>query len=104
MDVRKKLEDLIYNYFMEEYENHKIAEQKSKSISEEIIYLIASLNNQVQLGEFEKLTKTVHTLKHLLLYADLDNISDMCQELEDTARKGKFDKDLKDKIISEIVK
>jgi len=101
MYVREKLEKLTYKFFLETYDDTDIAATQSKNTTDHILKLASQLEEKVTLQE---LSHTAHTLKHLLLYADLDNVSDMCQELETAARKGYINIQLKDKIIQEIVK
>ncbi len=100
----KCIRESIYNFFLENYENEKMALEKSESITQQILELIKNINIKFDKKNNEQTTKEIHTLKHLLLYADLDEISDMCQELENDMRKGIFNHYLKDKIITEIVK
>lgn len=98
------IRESIYNFFLENYENEKIALEKSESITQQILELIKSINIKFDKKNNEYTTKEIHTLKHLLLYADLDEISDMCQELENDMRVGIFNHQLKEKIVSKIVK
>lgn len=100
----KCIRESIYNFFLENYENEKMALEKSESITQQILELIKSINIKFDKKNNEHTTKEIHTLKHLLLYADLDEISDMCQELENDMRVGIFNHQLKEKIVSKIVK
>ena len=100
----QRLNEAIYNFFLENYENENMAIEKSESITNQILELIENINIKFDNRYEENTTKQIHTLKHLLLYADLDDISDLCQELENDMRKGIFNHYLKDKIIAEIVK
>ena len=100
----QRLNEAIYNFFLENYENENMAIEKSESITNQILELIENINIKFDNRYEENTTKQIHTLKHLLLYADLDDVSDLCQELENDMRKGIFNHYLKDKIITEIVK
>lgn len=100
----QRLNESIYNFFLENYENENMAIEKSESITQQILELIKSINIKFDKKNNEHTTKEIHTLKHLLLYADLDEISDMCQELENDMRVGIFNHQLKEKIVSKIVK
>jgi len=100
----QRLNEAIYNFFLENYENENMAIEKSESITNQILELIENINIKFDNRYEENTAKQIHTLKHLLLYADLDDVSDLCQELENDMRKGIFNHYLKDKIITEIVK
>lgn len=100
----QRLNEAIYNFFLENYENENMAIEKSESITNQILELIENINIKFDNRYEENTAKQIHTLKHLLLYADLDEISDMCQELENDMRKGIFNHYLKEKIVSKIVK
>lgn len=97
------LKTRIYTYFLENYEDPELAKTKSITISNEIIELINCIDTNFTLDNIS-LTKQIHTLKHLLLYADLDEISDMCQYLELNARLGVLNYELKEEIVVKIVK
>ena len=100
----QRLNEAIYNFFLENYENENMAIEKSESITNQILELFENINIKFDNIYEENTAKQIHTLKHLLLYADLDEISDMCQELENDMRVGIFYHQLKEKIVSKIVK
>lgn len=100
-EVIEKLAIRIYDYFFEEYEDVCIAQSKSEAISVNIAALLESLDCQYECG---CLVNEIHTLKHLLLYADLDDASDLCQDLELLEIKKLKNRELVDKIIENIVK
>jgi hypothetical protein len=104
MPAKEKLQTLIYNYFFEQYEEETIAEEQAENLSNEILSLMKDIDYSILKRDMGMLTKASHTLKHLLLYADLDDVSDMCQELESDARKGIIKTPLKEEIFQEIVK
>ncbi len=97
------LKTRIYNYFLENYDDEELAKNKSISVAKEIITLVDLIDQNFNLNNI-LLTKQIHTLKHLLLYADLDDISDLCQYLELNVRLGVLNHELKVEIISKIVK
>ena len=100
----QRLNEAIYNFFLENYENENMAIEKSESITNQILELFENINIKFDNIYEENTAKQIHTLKHLLLYADLDDISDLCQELENDMRVGIFNHQLKEKIVSKIVK
>lgn len=114
IDLIKKIFNLqkkISNSDKLEYKSASILGKKQDltpipkiNITQQILELIKSINIKFDKKNNEQTTKEIHTLKHLLLYADLDEISDMCQELENDMRVGIFNHQLKEKIVSKIVK
>lgn len=104
MPVNEKLSHLIYNYFYTEYEDEDVATAQSENLSKEILSLMKDIDYNIERDSLRMVSKAAHTLKHLLLYADLDDVIDLCQELEDKARNGELDLELKEEIFSKIVK
>lgn len=104
MLAKAKLKKLVFNFFLEEYEDAEAADIQSEKISNKIIELVSTLQEITENSDTAETSRLAHTLKHLLLYADLDDVSDMCGELEIQARKDYINIPLKEKIIQEIVK
>lgn len=94
----------VYDYFLCNYDDEDLALQKSETIAIEIGDLVDMICYNFDLEETENTLRYIHTLKHLLLYADLDDVSDMCQDLELIMRGGIFNHELKDAIVLKIVK
>ena len=103
MHVREKLEKLVYEYFINDFPD-EVAKDKAKKTAVEIISLMQDIEHEIITKDLQSLTRSVHTLKHLLLYADLDELSDMCQDLESDIRIGEINIPLKEEIFKEIVK
>lgn len=82
--LKNKLTPLVHNYLDESYDDEFADKNTSKTV-ENIIEIMEELEKEIdnELTDRKRAFKQAHTLKHMLLYADLDDESDLAQELED---------------------